>query len=122
MNFNPDLFIDSYVNHGKKHLVKLSNAEQITTLLAAKKCIDGNLVIGICEGISLELDCGHMFAHMAIPLLTRENAKIACIAKKVEMPYYSLCGGYWWDKNNTVSRLSFIDWMIEQLKNDIICV
>ena len=59
-----------------------------------------------------------------IPLFTIENAVIACIEKNVPEPDifdywddYELYGRrYWWHKSNIVSRVSFIEWMIEQLE------
>jgi len=122
----PDLKDAYKVKHDKK-IFDYSNAEQITILMAAKQHVKNHTeytktdydlyVIGVCEGISLHVGGASCYSSLVIPLLTKENARIACRAKKVKMPNNDYCSlGYWWEQKNTISRLAFINWMIEQLK------
>lgn len=100
---------------------KLSFNEQIDILTRAKFRIENKLNSGVCLAIDDSLiDSGRkMVYHIntVIPLFSRASALIACNEKEVELP--KITDSFWWDLDNSESRIAFLDWMIEKLQTEI---
>lgn len=62
--------------------------------------------------------CDSIHASKYIPLLTIENAKIACKKAHVTMPKIQ-ANNAWWSSTNWKSRVVFINWMIKELESKL---
>ena len=97
---------------------KLSNKQQIKILEnVVNRIEDGECFI--CNAIVTELTALRLKANpnncnLYIPLMTRENAKIACIEGEVTLPWEKQY--VWWYYMDRTSRIYFLKWMIKKLQ------
>ena len=109
----------------------LSIAEQIEVLEAAKVLLVsppvGPSYIGLCSTISHVIKVKHNNLHSlvvslgvcaVIPSFTFENAVLSGTVSADAVPYW-----FWWDpvvaKGGITNRLNFLDFLIDNLKNEV---
>lgn len=105
--------------------MELTVKQQIEVIEDTIKSIKkSNHIIGkfICINMSNSLKkFEHKYFHTFnpskyIPILTFENATIACKEMKLRLPTKHKSGG-WWAENSVTVRIEVLKWMIYKLKN-----
>lgn len=101
---------------------ELKKEQQIQALEECKELVRKGTCV--CDALSEKyraiVNDGNIFFRQLpkfFPMLTHENAIIACREKHVVLPKpYINSGMLYWERDNSKSRIAFVNWMIQQIK------
>jgi len=104
---------------------KLTIEDQIEVLKSLKSIFNNpnKSEKGLCKMITNTISEKYGYSNIymgdiikLIPLFTSNNAIIACREKHVVLP--NINNMWWWDWDNHKSRIAFVNWMIQKLKEN----